>query len=213
MKIIAHRGWSAGEGENTITAIEKAIANSGVNGIEVDVHHHKERLVVTHDLPSHKDCLTLEEVLSHTQSNNIDLFLEMKEFKNETMPALEKLLGEYDQKENTLIFGFRKVAEKFPWKNRNGIKLGIISEHPWEIKKDIKNFNPDFVLIGWDNDRSWTKKVFKFFWSCFSLQNIIAKHEDVNFIIGVANSQDDLDWLRKIEGLHGITADKPFMWK
>lgn len=48
MKVIAHRGASGQEPENTLLAIQAAI-NANVDGIEIDVHLVENQLVVIHD--------------------------------------------------------------------------------------------------------------------------------------------------------------------
>ncbi len=53
MLIFAHRGASADAPENTLLAIEKALAQ-GADGIEIDVHQTGDDLVVIHDRWLHR---------------------------------------------------------------------------------------------------------------------------------------------------------------
>jgi len=53
MLIFAHRGASADAPENTLLAIEKALAQ-GADGIEIDVHQSGDDLVVIHDRWLHR---------------------------------------------------------------------------------------------------------------------------------------------------------------
>jgi glycerophosphoryl diester phosphodiesterase len=63
MKLIAHRGWSAGEDENTLAAFARAARDDRIAGVEFDVCHAVDAmtLVVSHDPPLHiENTLTLD---------------------------------------------------------------------------------------------------------------------------------------------------------
>ncbi len=214
IKVIAHRGWSAGKNENTLDAFKKAVAETGVGGVEFDVRWCTKRgcVIISHDLDTTGEALELESGLEFLSKENLELFIEMKECDKNLFCRTTELLDKYNLKQKTLIFGFRDVVVGFPWNNREGVKLGIISEYPWEILKDINNFRPDSILIGWD-DRWWTKSVFKFVWTIFSLKNICEKYSNIDFVVGVAKSKEDYNWLCKQEGIYCLTADKPFEWE
>src|SRR6266568_2821910 len=55
MKVIAHRGWSAGEDENTLAAFARAACDDRISGVEFDMCHAVDAmtLVVSHDPPLH----------------------------------------------------------------------------------------------------------------------------------------------------------------
>jgi glycerophosphoryl diester phosphodiesterase len=55
MKLIAHRGWSAGRGENSLAAFARAARDGRVSGVEFDVclAADSDTLVVSHDPPRH----------------------------------------------------------------------------------------------------------------------------------------------------------------
>lgn len=213
IKVVAHRGWSVGEEENTLNAFKKSYQKKGVFGVEFDVRWStkRDRVVIAHDLDILDRALNLDVGLGFLSQTNLELFIEMKEFDESLFLKIIESLDNYNLKSKTIIFGFKEVATKFPWNNKKGVRLGIISKYPWEIKKDIFTFNPDFVLMGWD-DRRWTKIVFKLIWNIFSLTNLCKKYIDTNFVIGVAKTSGDYKWLLKQKGIYGITADHPFEW-
>lgn len=213
IKIIAHRGWSAGKGENTLESFKRSAAKTGVDGIEIDIRWCKKRndIIISHNLDIECNAMELEEGLKFLSEEKLELFIEMKEFDENLFNKLIKLLNKYNLKQRTMIFGFRDVAIKFHWDDRKGIKFGIISEYPWEIKGDMSFFKPDSVLIGW-NEYWYTKFIFKLIWTIFSLPNICKKYNNVDFIVGVATSKKDYDWLCKQSGLYCLTADKPLEW-
>ena len=212
VKVIAHRGWSAGKEENTINAFIKAY-DKGVCGVEFDVRwaSDKKLPIVSHDPSEHKNALCLNECIEFLSSTQFDLYIEMKEHDEELFSEVIKLLEKFNLKERTLVFGFKHVAESFPWGDTD-VSLGIITKYPWHIKKDVKRFQPDFVLTGWDY-RWWTRPVFKFMWAtAFSMKRFAKKHDGVKFVAGIAMSKGDYKWLAKRKGLHACTVDKPFDW-
>jgi glycerophosphoryl diester phosphodiesterase len=79
MKTFAHRGWSAGEGENTIEAFKKS-AQAGIDGVEFDVRYGTDgtTIVVTHNKPRVEGLLTLEEAAKYLQTTNLELLIEFK---------------------------------------------------------------------------------------------------------------------------------------
>ncbi len=211
MKIIAHRGWSIGDEENSITAFKKAI-DKKVDGVEFDIRRSLcgKEIIISHEPCELEKALLLEDGLRVLSETNLELLIELKECDNEFLSQTIALLEKYSLKEKSLLFGFHGVAEKLDW-SRNDIKLGIISEYPWDIKKDIEKFDPDFVLMGWDY-RWWTKPVFKMIWSVFSLPKVCAKYPKVSFVVGIAGSERDYNWLCKQNGLYCCTADSPLEW-
>ncbi|MBU1557432.1 glycerophosphodiester phosphodiesterase [Patescibacteria group bacterium] len=211
MKIFAHRGWSVGEKENSLSSFQKAVEN-GVDGIEIDVRWspNKDRLIISHDPDISGEALGLEEGLIFLSDKNLDILVEMKEYDEKLFLQMVDLFKKYSLKEKIVVFGFKKVAKKFPW-GKTDIKLGIISIFPWSIRSDIKKFNPSFVLMGWDYNW-WTRPLFKMVWTFLSLSNLCKNNKETCFVVGIANCEADYNWLCKQNGLYCCTVDKPFEW-
>ena len=214
IKVVAHRGRSAGKNENTLEAFKKSAQEKGVDGVEFDIRWNQKRdkIIISHDSDLTGEALELEEGLKFLANEDLELFIELKEGDKDLFSQTVVSLNKYNLKQKTLLFGFKDIVASFPLGNREGIRLGIISEYPWEISKDINTFNPDSVLIGWD-DRWWTKPAFKIVWTLFSLPKICEKYSNVDFAVGVVKSEEDYNWLCKQEGIYCLTADKPFGWK
>src|SRR5258708_8251076 len=82
MKLIAHRGWSAGRGENSLAAFARAARDGRISGVEFDVclAADSDTLVVSHDPPRHvENALTLDAALSLLSPTDVELFVEVKE--------------------------------------------------------------------------------------------------------------------------------------
>ena len=82
MKLIAHRGWSAGRGENSLAAFARAARDGRISGVEFDVclAADSDTLVVSHDPPRHvENALTLDAALSLLSPTDLELFVEVKE--------------------------------------------------------------------------------------------------------------------------------------
>ena len=68
MKIIAHRGlWKKKSEQNTIKSINEALMND--YGIETDIRDYRNKIVVSHDMPS-KNILYLEKIFKLYKKNN-----------------------------------------------------------------------------------------------------------------------------------------------
>ena len=82
MKLIAHRGWSAGEDENTVAAFARTAWDDRISGVEFGVRYVADtgNLVVSHDPPLHiENALTLDPALSFLSQTALELFVEFKE--------------------------------------------------------------------------------------------------------------------------------------
>lgn len=204
-KIIAHRGWSKGDGENTINAFKKAVLNN-MNGVEFDIRWHAngDRIIVSHDFTDNVDVLTFKEALEYLKDKNLEIFIEFKEYSDKLFNEITSLLESYGLKDKTVLFGFRNIATRFPFNDRKGFKLGIIS-YPWNIKKDILKFNHDFIMMGYTS--FLTKIAFKLYWGIFSLSSIFRKYPDKKFVIGVTRSEKEREWILRERGLYAITID------
>ncbi len=218
MHVIAHRGWSVGKHENSIKAFKKAVL-SGVDGVEFDIRWSvdKKEVIISHDLENlgpgdlNDSVLRLEEGLGFLADKDLELWIEMKEYDNNLFALLVGLLKKYNLIQKTFIFGFKEIAEKFDWVGGRKVRLGIITRYPWNIKKNVKKYNPDSILIGWD-ERWWTKPVFKLIWSVFSFERLSQKYPKVKFVAGVVESNSDHDWISKQKGLHSFTTDNYKDW-
>lgn len=208
MKIFAHRGWSAGFGENTIAAFKKSI-EAGIDGVEFDVRYGADGKteVLSHDKTRDSATLTLDEALRYLQPTNLEFLIEFKEYSDEFYALVVECLRKYNLVGRTTIFAFPKEAKHFPWADRKDIKLGIIAPYPKDIKKYITTYNPDMILLGWGNKRERLK--FKLAWAVLSLAKTFARYPSVKFSIGVAYGDMDKQWLAHQKGLYGITADLP----
>ncbi len=96
MKFIAHRGWSAGEDENTLATFARAASDDRIAGVEFDVCYAAGAmtLVVSHDPPLHiENTLTLDAALSFLSQTDLELFVEIKETGLASV-VIEKLVFE-----------------------------------------------------------------------------------------------------------------------
>jgi len=209
MKIIAHRGWAKGKDENTIVSFEKSYKN-GNDGVEFDVRwsHDCKTPVVSHDPSSSNEVLTLKKALEFLKDKGLELFLELKEYDDELFDKVKALVEAHELKTDTIIFGFPKIARRFPFHKKDGFKLGMII-HPWSIRKDILRFNPDFVFMGYTSFLS--KVAFGLYWRIFPVSQLIAKYPNINFVIGVVESKKEAGWLLALDGLYSLTVEEPFI--
>lgn len=210
MKIFGHRGWSAGQNENTIFAFKKSV-EEGIGGVEFDVRYGADgkTVICAHDPVSGVTAPTLDEVLQYLEPTKQELLIELKEYSDEFYEDVVSLVRKHDLVDRTTIFGFQPEAQFFPWEKRQDVKLGIITPYPQDIKKYIEMYDPDMVLLGWGGKKERLK--FKIAWSVLSLPRTFAKYSKIKFVIGVAYGSDDKKWLSKQQGLYGITADMPIL--
>lgn len=210
MKIFAHRGWSAGLGENTISAFKKSV-DEEVDGVEFDVRYgvDGETVILSHDKTGDSSALTLDEALRYLQTTNLELLIEFKEYSDEFYALVVECLRKYNLVGRATIFAFPKEAKHFPWTDRKDIKMGIIAPYPKDIRKFIEAYSPDMILFGWGNKRERLK--FKLAWAVLSLAKTFARYPSVKFSIGVAYGKEDARWLVRQKGLYGITADLPLL--
>lgn len=210
MKTFAHRGWSEGVEENTISAFQKALDKS-IDGVEFDVRYGADgkTVVLSHDPATNSAVVTLEEALEYLSSTNLELLIELKEYTDDLYVSVVQYLRKHKLVERATLFAFPHVAEKFPWRFRYDIKLGIITPYPRDIKKYILRFEPDMALMGWGTKKE--RLQFKTVWTFLSLKKTFAKYPTIKFVIGVAYAESDKTWLGKQSGLYGHTADMPLL--
>jgi len=211
MNIFSHRGWSIGKGgdwtENSLEAFKKSAKNKNIKGVEIDIRRHPDtqEIILSHDsLETNLDYLTLSDALAYIKKQDWRILIEFKEYDTTIVNQVKKLLKKHGLQNKALLFGFKEVINSFEWNQNRDTDLGIIVEYPWQIAKTIRFYKPDTILLGWD-DRLWTKRAFKIWWSIFSLKKLTTKYS-VDIIVGVAESKKDISWLTK-KGVSTFTAD------
>jgi hypothetical protein len=196
MKLIAHRGWAEGLDENTLAAFARAAAEPCVKGVEFDVRRAADgrTLVVTHDPPSaDAPALSLAAALALLAPTGLDLLVEPKEpgLAAEVIAALTA----HGLADRALIFAFEPIAKSFPWRERRPVRLGVIVEYPWRLRRAARAYAPDLLALGWDA-RAWTRLAFRAWWSLFSLDRT-QRRLGVPLIAGIVRRRDDLAWLAR----------------
>jgi hypothetical protein len=206
MHLIAHRGWAAGEDENSLTALARAARDEAVTGVEFDVSRAADSgaVVVSHDPPLHTEhALTLDAALSFLSRTDLELFVELKE-RGLASSVIEKLVSN-KLADRSVMFAFAAVARSFPWEApTRPVRLGVIVMYPWDLDRIVRRYAPDVLLLGWD-ERSWTRIAFRAWWSLFSLERLARRHQ-IPVVVGVAQRMKDLDWLAP-QHLYGAVAD------
>lgn len=200
MKLVAHRGWSAGPEENSLAAFARAAAEPCVSGIEFDVRRDGDgALVVAHDAPGPgARTLGLERALAFLARHRLELFVELKE------PGIADqvldLLAAGGLADRATVFAFPEVAATMPWRGRRRARLGILVRYPWQARRLARDHRPDVLGLGWDS-RGWTRRAFRAWCSAFPL-GTLAERTSAEVVVGVVQHPEDLDWLDR----HGIEA-------
>ena len=205
MKLFAHRGWCAGAEENTLAAFARAVEQTGIAGIELDVRCAADgrTLLVCHDPPrADAPTLTFSAALDFLSGTNLDLFVEIKE--SGIAPLVIDQLVAAKLAERSVVFAFAPVARSFPWQAARGVRLGIIVLFPWELDRAVRAHAPDVLFLGWDH-RAWTRRAFRAWWSVFSLKRLGVRHK-LPVVVGIVQRAEDLDWLRR-RGVHAAVTD------
>jgi hypothetical protein len=205
MKLIAHRGWSAGGDENTLAAFARAACNERIAGVEFDVCRAVGAMtpVVSHDPPLRgENTLTLDAALSFLSRTNLELFVEVKEVGLAAM-VIEKLVSA-NVADRSVVFAFAPVARSFPWEGARPVRLGVIIVYSWNLDRLVRRYAPDVLFVGWDA-RVWTRIAFRTWWSLFSLERR-TRHYQLPIVVGIAQRVDDLHWLSR-QHIYGVVAD------
>jgi hypothetical protein len=203
MKLIAHRGWSAGEGENTLAAFARAAGDGRISGVELDVCGAAGVLAVSHDPPRQGEgLLTLDAALAALSPTDLELFVEVKQ-PGLASAVIDRLVAS-GVADRAVVFAFARVARSFPWKEARRVRLGIIVAFPWSLDRVMRAYAPDVLFIGWDA-RGWTRAAFRAWWSVFSLEQRVQRHR-VPMVVGIVQRQHDLHWLSR-QGIYGAVAD------
>jgi hypothetical protein len=205
MKLIAHRGWSAGGDENTLAGFARAACSEEIAGVEFDVCRAADAMtpVVSHDPPLHiENALTLDAALSFLSRTDLELFVEIKQAGLASM-VIEKLVSG-NVADRSVVFGFAGVARSFPWEGARQVRLGVIVMCPWNVNRVVRRYAPDVLFLGWDA-RAWTRVAFRAWWSVFSLERRARRHQ-LPVVVGIAQRLDDLHWLSR-QHVYGVVAD------
>ena len=204
MKLIAHRGWSAGGDENTLAAFARAARDERISGVEFDVCRSLDSgtLVVSHDPPLHTgNALSVDAALSFLSQTDLELFVEIKE--TGLAPEVIKRLVLANVADRSVVFAFAAIARSFPWEDARPVRLGIIVIYPWSLDHVVRRYAPDVLLLGWDA-RAWTRIAFRAWWSVFSLERLSQRYH-LPAVVGVAQRMDDLRWLSR-QHVYGAVA-------
>ena len=203
MKLIAHRGWSAGAGENTLAAFARAAGDDRISGVELDVRRAAGTLVVSHDPPPDMaNALTLDAALAFLAQTDLDLLVEIKE--PGLVSAVIATLVARNVAGRSVVFAFAEVARAFPWEEVRPVRLGVIVLYPWQLDRAVAMWTPDVLMLGWD-DRAWTRIAFRAWWSVFSLARLARRHR-VPVVAGIVQRAADLKWLAR-QGIHAAVVD------
>jgi glycerophosphoryl diester phosphodiesterase len=205
VKLVAHRGWSAGAGENTLAAFARAAGDGRVSGVELDVRRAADGavLVVSHDPPRRgDDTLPFEAALTALAGTTLELLVELKE--PGLAPAVIAALVRSRLADRTVVFAFAEIAASFPWDEARPVRLGAIIVGPWNIDRAMRDYRPDVLFIGWD-ERPWTRLAFRAWWSVFSLERLARRHR-VPLVAGIVQRAKDLRWLSR-QGVDAAVAD------
>lgn len=210
MLLIAHRGFAEGEDENTLAAFARAAADPRIDGVEVDIRWSRDRsgVVLRHDPFSDGndlEPLSLDEALGFAASRRWHVLIECKEYDDALFARVRALVEKHGIADRVVLFGFKDVAERFAWRQARPFRLGVIEEYPWRIAETVRRFAPDVVLMGWSG--AATRCVVKSYWSVRSLKRVAARHPGTQFVMGVAQSEADIAWLRRQNALHAATVD------
>lgn len=205
MKLIAHRGWAQGAGENTLSAFTRAAGDPRLSGVEFDVRSGltEGTLLVTHDAPrGGTSAPTLDAVLGCLAPTALELFVEVKE-AGIAAAVIERLVA-FGLADRSVVFAFGAVAGTFPWTRPRPVRLGAILLYPWTMYRFIDAHDPDVILLGWDQ-RRWTRAAFRGWWSVASLSRL-ARRTGKPLVVGIVRQTADLHWLAR-QDVHAAVVD------
>jgi len=211
MLLIAHRGFSEGEDENTLAALERAAADKRIGGVELDIRMAADGsdVVLRHDpftgAAGEADALSLDEALAFAKPHGWEVLLECKEFDVALYKRVRELVARHAFADNVVLFGFKDVAARFPWSEARPFRFGVIEEYPWRIAGTVAAFRPDMLLMGWADTR--TRLAVQAWWSAFSLRRLAATMPGTAIVMGVAQNESHVEWFRRHGVLHAATID------
>jgi len=211
MRLIAHRGFAQGKDENTAAALARAAADRRVEGIEIDIRwsRDKREVVLRHD-PFPADGgevvpLTLGEALRIAAAQDWEVLLECKDYDDALYARVCELVRAHGLAARVVLFAFDDIAERFPWTAARPFRFGVIEKYPWGIGATIRRLKPDVVLMGWT--QPWERAAVQAWWSVFSLERVARRFPGTAFIMGVAQNEADIAWLRARGALAAATVD------
>ncbi|MCR8995975.1 glycerophosphodiester phosphodiesterase family protein [Brevibacillus laterosporus] len=152
---MAHRGWSGRAPENTMAAIKLALAEPGIQAIEVDVQLSKDEIpVLIHDFTLERTTNGSGLVKDHTfeqlrQWSAGSWFA--KEFSDETIPALEELFQAVSQHTCRLNVELKTAGNLYPRLAEKVVELVeayelhsqvCLTSFDHEIIKKVKELQP-----------------------------------------------------------------------
>jgi hypothetical protein len=205
VKLIAHRGWAQGSGENTLAAFARAAGDRRLSGVEFDVRRdlRSGELLVTHDRPHGETAApSFDDALAFLAGTRLELFVEIKE-PGMAASVIEKLVAA-GLADRSVVFAFVEVARFFPWDRPRPVRLGAILLYPWTMHRFIAACDPDVILLGWD-ERRWTRLAFRAWWSVFPLARLARRYRKP-VVAGIVRRRSDLDWLSR-QNVYAATVD------
>jgi glycerophosphoryl diester phosphodiesterase len=155
IRIVSHRGWSGKAPENTLAAMELALAEPAIDMIEFDVHLSKDGVpVIIHDHTLDRTTNGKGAVKEHTleQLRQFDAGAWFSpEFAGERIPTLEEVLQ--------LTKGRCKLAVELKTKAGNypGIEeivIQLVRRHGMEEQAVLSSFDHDSMKIAKQVDAS-----------------------------------------------------------
>lgn len=171
--IIAHRGASKYEVENTIKSFKKA-AELGSDFIEFDLRRMKDGIVVFHDTNLFRlfgkktkiydirkksierikkkgiEIPLFDEVIEKMKDKNVRFYIEIKSRNIER--GVVEIINKYEVKERCIVASFNSNILRFVKRIDPEIKISYISKAMSikRIRRICKEINPDFLHLAWD---------------------------------------------------------------
>lgn len=211
MRLIAHRGFAQGEDENSLAALTRAAADPRIQGVELDIRWSRDRreVVLRHDpYPSgagEPAPLPLDQALRFAAAQDWELLLECKEFDEALYARVCACVAAHGLAPRVVLFAFDDIAARFPWAAARPFRFGVIEKYPWAIASTIRRVKPDAVLMGWTEP--WERAAVQAWWSIFSLARVARRFPGTEFMMGVAQNEGDIAWLRGRGALAAGTVD------
>jgi glycerophosphoryl diester phosphodiesterase len=206
MKIIAHRGNSSLEIENTKKAYLQAIKDKA-DIIETDIRLTKDKIpVLMHDKSCirlckkfkkieninfkelkkiHKKIYTLEDFLKDFK-NKATLLIELKRNEKHIEKITLNLIKKYKAEKNLIIISFDYNLLKNIRKQNKTIRLGILTMNPFfNLKKKIKEINAysAHIFFMWYFKRNIEAKIY-----LWTVPKILLEHYSKKDIDGITTN-------------------------
>jgi glycerophosphoryl diester phosphodiesterase len=199
--IVAHRGASAYEKENTLKAFDKAI-ELDATFVEFDVISFEKKLIVSHN--KEESHLNLDQTLKHlSNKTKIIIDLKRKGYEEETLTLTKKY---FNQEDMIITSQFTSSLKKIKEINPK-IKTGLV----------LNKVNPQNILL-WTSLGSFPYKRIKeseadFLFSSIKFLNkkFIQKAEERNIplFVWTINDKEIAETLSKEKIVKGIVTDDP----